>query len=59
VARKALDADIAAALDLVIWTAPLSDETRQRIAELSSAGGDANEILRSNHVKAFAPTEKE
>jgi hypothetical protein len=39
-ARKALDADIAAALDLVIATTPLSDEARQRIAELMGGGCD-------------------
>jgi hypothetical protein len=41
-AREVMTAEVQAALEAVLRTVPLSDETRERIAELWSEGGDAD-----------------
>ena len=42
-AREVRTAEVQAALEAVLRTVPLSDETRERIAQLWSEGGDADE----------------
>ena len=53
--EKALTAAIAE----ITKTVPLSDEARQRIAELMGGADGWRNISRSKHGKALAPTEKE